>query len=172
MDPVKILTACNIQSTHTVADFGAGSGLVARAAAAMVPHGQVFAIEINKELVTRVTRDATDHHVTNLHVLWGDVEVAEGSKLAAGSVDIALCFNLLFLLDDKAAVLKEAFRVLRVGGKIVVVDWTESFGGLGPRPHHIFAQAAAETLLTAVGFKKRSDVLPAGDHHYAILFEK
>ncbi|MDB5188796.1 MAG: type 11 methyltransferase [Candidatus Nomurabacteria bacterium] len=172
MDPVKILAACSIQSTNTVADFGAGSGFVAQAAASLVPQGQVFAIEINKELVTRITRDAVDHRLSNLHVLWGDVEEFEGTKLAAGSVDIVLCFNILFVLEDKADVVKEAFRVLKTGGKIVVVDWTESFGGLGPQPHHIFTQAMAEALLTSVGFKKRTDTLPAGDHHYAILFEK
>jgi len=172
MDPVKILAACNLQTTDTVADFGAGGGFVSAAAAGLVPQGQVFAIEVNKELVTRLTRDATDHKIANLHVLWGDVEMPEGSKLATASVDVVLCFNILFLLDDKAAVIKEAFRVLKPGGKIVVADWTESFGGLGPQPHHIFTQVMAETLLQANGFKKLADITPAGDHHYAILFSK
>ncbi len=172
MDPVKVLEACNIQSTQTVADFGAGSGFVARAAVSLVPQGQVFALEINKEIVTRLTRDAVDHKLSNLHVLWGDVEIYEGSKLAAESCDIVLCFNLLFLLDDKVGVLKEAYRVLKPGGKVVVVDWTESFGGIGPQPHHIFSQQAAETVLTSIGFKKLDYQLPAGDHHYAILFSK
>lgn len=172
MDPVKVLAACNIQSTNTVADFGAGSGFVARAAASLVPQGQVFAIEINRELVTRITRDAQEHGIANMHVLWGDVELVEGSKLADVSVDVVLCLNLLFLRDDKAGVVKEAYRVLKPGGKIIVADWTESFGGIGPRPHHVFTQSTAEALLTSAGFKKRNDAIPAGDHHYGILFEK
>ncbi len=172
MDPVKVLAACNIQSTNTIADFGAGSGFVSRAAATLAPQGQVFAIEINRELVTRLTREVQEHTVPNLHVLWGDVEIPEGTKLAKESVDIVLCFNVLFMLDDKAGVAKEAYRVLKPGGKILVADWTESFGGLGPRPHHIFTQAAAETLLTSVGFKKLNGNIPAGEHHYGILFEK
>jgi ubiquinone/menaquinone biosynthesis C-methylase UbiE len=110
--------------------------------------------------------------VTNLHALWGDIESNEGSKLANESVDFVLCFNILFLLDDKAAAIKEAFRVLKTGGRIVVADWTESFGGLGPRPHHVFTKDMAETLLTSTGFKKLSDTLPSGAHHYAILFGK
>jgi SAM-dependent methyltransferase len=172
MDPLQTLAACNIHTIDSVVDFGAGSGFVSRGAAQLVPQGQVFSIEINKDIVTRLTRDAADHHLTNMHVLWGDVEKTEGTHLAHDSVDMVLCFNILFLLDDKTAVLKEAMRILKTGGRIVVVDWTESFGGLGPQPHHVFNQAAAETLLTSVGFKKLSDKIPAGDHHYAILFEK
>jgi len=172
MDPLQTLAACNIQATNSVADFGAGSGFVARAAAALVPQGQVFAIEINREIVTRLTRDAVDHNLSNLHVLWGDIEKNEGSHIAAESIDAVICFNVLFLIDDKAAVIKEAMRVLKPGGKIVVADWTDSFAGLGPRPHHVFPQAVAESILTSVGFKKLSEKLPAGDHHYAILFGK
>ncbi len=172
MDPVETLSAVHIQSTNTIADFGAGSGFVSYAAASLVPQGQVFAIEINKDQVTRMTRDATDRQMTNLHPLWGDIELPEGTKLANDSVDVVLCFNVLFLLDDKAAMLKEAFRVLKAGGKIAIVDWTESFGGMGPQPHHVFGQAMAEALLATVGFKKLADTLPAGAHHYAILFGK
>jgi ubiquinone/menaquinone biosynthesis C-methylase UbiE len=172
MDPSQTLAALHLQSTDTVADFGAGSGFVALAAAALVPQGQVFAIEINKEQVIRITRDAADKKLSNVHALWGDVELVEGSKLAHDSVDVVLCFNTLFMVDDKAALLREAYRVMKAGAKIAVVDWTESFGGIGPRPHHIFNQAMAETILTTVGFKKLSDTVPAGDHHYAILFGK
>jgi ubiquinone/menaquinone biosynthesis C-methylase UbiE len=172
MDPLQTLAACNILATDTVADFGAGSGFVARAAAGMVPQGQVFALEINKDIVTRLTRDAAEHQLANLHVLWSDIEAAEGSKLADESVDIVLCFNILFLLADKGAALKEAFRILKSQGKLVVADWTDSFGGLGPRPHHVFNKTMAEALVTSVGFKKLSDTIPAGDHHYAILFGK
>ncbi len=172
MDPVQTLAALHLQSTNTVADFGAGSGMVAALTAALVPHGQVFAIEINKDQVTRITRDALDKKLPNLHALWGDIETNEGTKLANESVDVVLVFNVLFLLDDKVAMLKEAYRVLKLGGKIAVVDWTESFGGLGPKPHHIFTQVMSETVLNSVGFKKIADALPSGDHHYAILFSK
>jgi len=172
MDPMQTLAACNILATNTVADFGAGSGFVAQAAAKLVPQGQVFAIEINHDVVTRLTRDASEKHIANLHALWGDIEAKEGSKLANESVDVVVCFNFLFLLDDKAAALKEAYRVLKPGGKIVIADWTESFGGLGPQPYHVFNKTMAESALTGVGFKKLSDMLPAGAHHYAVLFSK
>ena len=172
MNPRDTLVACNLQSTDIVADFGAGSGFMSRAASALVPQGHVYAIEINREIVARLIRDATDGALTNIHPLWGDIELPGGSKLDDGVANFVIISNILFHLDDKDSCMKEAWRVLKSGGRILVVDWTESFGGIGPAPHHVVPQSVAEALATHAGFIKVSDTIPAGEHHYAILFRK
>lgn len=172
MNPAVMLSACNLQVTDSVADFGAGSGFMARAIAGIVTRGDVFAIEINRDLVARITHEAEENKITNLHPLWGDVEIPGGSKLGDASVDVVVFSNILFQLDDKAGALREAYRVLKNGGHLLVVDWQESFSGLGPAPQHVFNQKMAEDLLANLGFTKLSDNLPAGEHHYAILFKK
>lgn len=172
MDPAETLAACNFQVTDTVADFGAGSGFIAKAIAGMVPRGSVFAIEINRDMVARIAHEAEEGQIKNLHPLWGDIEIAGGTKLADASVDVVVLSNILFQIDDKPGALKEAFRVLKSGGRLLVVDWQESFGGLGPAVHHVFNKETAESLITGIGFTILSDTLPAGEHHYAILFKK
>lgn len=172
MNPAQMLAACNLQVTDSVADFGAGSGFMARAIAGIVTRGNVFAIEINRDLVARITHEAQEQKITNLHPLWGDVEITGGSKLGEASVDVVVFSNILFQLDDKKGALKEAYRVLKIGGHLLVIDWQESFGGLGPAPQHVFNQNMAQELVSSLGFTKLSDNLPAGDHHYAILFKK
>lgn len=172
MDPAKTIAACNLQVTDTVADFGAGSGFVARALARAVPSGDVFAVEINRDLVARITREAQEQGLKNVHVLWGDIELAGGTKLADGSVDIVVLSNIMFQLDDKQGCVKEARRVLRDGGRLLIVDWQESFGGLGPHPDRVFTKEMAEQLFTHAGFTKLTDMIPGGEHHYAILFRK
>lgn len=172
MEPARMLAACNLQVTDNVADFGAGSGFLARELSSIVISGQVFAIEINRDLVARLIHEVQEKQIKNIQPLWGDIEIAGGSKLADSSVDMVVMSNILFQLDDKAGCIKEASRVLKSGGRILIVDWTESFGGMGPAPHHVFEQRMAEELLNSFGFKKLSDSLPAGEHHYAILFKK
>ena len=167
-----MLAACNLQVTDSVADFGAGSGFMAREIASIVTAGNVFAIEINRDMVARVIHEVEEKQIKNLQPLWGDIEIPGGSKLGDASVDMVVLSNILFQLDDKVGCIKEATRVLRPGGRILIVDWTESFGGLGPAPHHVFEQKMAEDLLTKSGFTKLSDKLPAGEHHYAIHFKK
>ena len=172
MDPVVTLAACNLQTTDTVADFGAGSGFVAHAAASLVPSGQVFAIEINRDIVARLTREVEDKHIKNIHTLWGDIEVKGGSQLKDASADFVILSNVLYHLEDKSGCINEASRVLKPGGRILVVDWTESFAGMGPAPHHVFTQVMAETLFLSMGYTKLSDTIPSGEHHYGVLFKK
>ena len=90
MAPKETLAACNLQVSDSVADFGAGSGFMAYAIASIVTRGNVFAVEINRDLVARMEHDAQEKGLTNLHPLWGDVEVAGGSKLGEGSVDVVV----------------------------------------------------------------------------------
>ncbi len=172
MDPAVLLALCNLQSTDTVADFGAGSGFVARAAAKLVPHGNVFAVEINREVVTRMTRDMADLKLTTVHPLWGDIEIPGGSQLGDASADFIILSNVLFHLEDKQGCAKEALRVLKPGGRILIVDWSESFGGMGPVPTQVVPPDRAAAFFTALGMTVLTTTLPAGDHHYAILLKK
>lgn len=172
MNPDQMLMACNIQSTDNVADFGAGSGFMARALSSIVVFGNVFAIEINRDLVARLAHEIEEKQIKNIQPIWGDIEMVGGSKLSDESVDMVILSNILFQIDDKASALKEAQRVLKPGGRVLVVDWQESFGGLGPAPHHVFDKSRAESLFASLNFTKLSDSLPAGEHHYAILFKK
>jgi len=172
MNPTQILAACNLQITDSVADFGAGSGFLSRAAAMIVSKGSVFAIEIHREIVARLARDAAEGHLDNLHPLWGDIELPGGTRLDNESVDFVIMSNVLFHLDDKLTCINEAKRVLKPGGRLLVVDWSESFGGLGPTPQAVVTKQLAEELCARAGFTKVSDSIPGGEHHYAILFKK
>lgn len=172
MDPIALMSACHILATESIADFGAGSGFVARAAAKLVPQGNVFAVEINREIVARLTREVNDMHISNLHPLWGDIEVAGGTKLGDASMDMVIISNTLFHLEDKDGCLKEAVRVLKPGGRLLIVDWSESYGGMGPQPQAVVTKDVAIALAARHGFAVYNDTLQAGEHHYAILLRK
>ena len=172
MDPTSLIASCNLQSTESVADFGAGSGFVARAAALLVPQGNVFAIEINRDIVARLTREAADMHISNLHPIWGDIEINGGSKLADKSMDMIIVSNTLFHIEDKDGCFREITRVLKPQGRLLIVDWTESFGGMGPRPQSVVTKEVALELAKRYGFELLNDKLQAGEHHYGILLKK
>ena len=53
----------------------------------------------------------------------------------------------------------------------MVIDWTDSYGGLGPRPGHILLEEEAQKIFESVGFKY-SKSFYAGDHHWGFIAER
>ncbi len=156
----------------TVVDFGAGSGHYVLAIAERLRNqGHVYAIDIQKDLLTRIKNDAHKKGYKNVEIIWGDLERAGASKIADELVDVVLVSNLLFQVEDKQAPLAEAMRILKLGGSLYVIDWAESFDGLGPIRKHVFKKDAAITLVKGVGFML-IDEFDAGAHHYGLAFIK
>lgn len=152
-----------------VADFGAGAGDITFTCAELVGEsGRVFAVDIQKELTAKIRNEAQRRDLDCVEVVWGDVEAQNGSTLSAESVDVVLLANLLFQVKDAAAVLKEAKRVLKPAGRLAVVDWSESFGHLGPRPDDIIDESEAKKLCEESGFEITGEI-NAGAHHYGFL---
>lgn len=168
--PEKVVSHFHIRAGDTVADFGAGSGYFVKVLAKAVgDDGLVHACEIQKNLVEAVGEQVRRDGLDNVEIHWCDVEEANGSKLPTDSLDIVLIVNSLFAFEDKPTALEEAKRVLRKGGRLIIIDWTESFGGLGPQPDQVIDAAAATNVAEQVGFTLERD-FDAGDHHYGLSF--
>ena len=161
-----------IEPGMRVADFGAGSGHYALAMAAATQNsGEVYVIDIQKDLLTRIKNQAHARGFNNIEVIWGDLERVGASKIADEHLDLVLVSNLFFQLESKESAFREAMRVLKPRGRLVVIDWTESFGGLGPIQKHVFPEKTAIAMAEACGFK-RAQSFSAGAHHYGLIFIK
>ncbi|KND47770.1 MAG: hypothetical protein AB201_02450 [Parcubacteria bacterium C7867-006] len=171
-DPVKNVESCGIQAGMEVADFGSGSGHYTLAAAkALMSTGRVYSIDVNKDLLTKLKNHATREGLYNVEVIWGDIEKPNGTKLRDSSIDLVFLGNILFQLDDKDGMIKELKRVLKPGGRVLVVDWADSFGGIGPTPKSVIKKDKAQTLFEKAGFHMDREV-SAGSHHYGFIFKK
>jgi ubiquinone/menaquinone biosynthesis C-methylase UbiE len=171
-DPAKIVEQCSIQAGMDIADFGSGSGFYSLAGArALASTGRVYAVDAQKDLLTKLKNVAVRDGIYNIEVIWGDVEKMNGTKLRDSSIDLVFMCNLLFLVEDKDTTIKEAKRILKPGGKVVFVDWEDSFGGLGPKPKSVFKKDKAEMLFEKLGFHKDREI-QAGSHHYGFIFKK
>lgn len=172
ISPEHHIDILHLEHTHTVADFGAGSGAYALAAAkAVAPSGVCYAVDLNRELLNRVKNDATFAHIHNLEIIWGDLEKKKGSTLPDSSVDAVLLCNTLFMLEDREAVLKEAYRILKNRGKLLVVEWSASHAGVGPHTTQVVSEKDARASVTEAGFVIEHDV-PGGDYHYGFVARK
>lgn len=103
----KNIEQLNLQPNQIVADFGAGSGAYTIAAAkAMNETGNVYAIDVQKDLLTRLENTCKEAHVSNVSFVWGNLEQVGGTKLRDQSVDVAILSNVLFQTPDKGGLSK------------------------------------------------------------------
>ncbi len=171
-DPVKNVDQCGLQAGMEIADFGSGSGFYTIASAkSLMATGRVYAIDAQKDLLTKLKNTATREGLYNVEVVWGDIEKAGGAKLRDGSVDFVFLCNILFQVDEKENVIKEAKRILKSSGKTLVVDWTDSFGGIGPKPADIVKKTDVMSMFEKEGFHLDREI-SAGGHHYGLIFKK
>ena len=153
-----------------VGDFGAGSGHYARAAAAIVGRdGKVYAIDVQEDVLKHLKLNTHAHHQSTIDALWGDIEKPGGTHLRDASLDAVILANTFFQIENRFGCLGEIKRVLKSGGKFMLVDWAGSYGGMGPVPEKVVSEHEAEAFFINGGFHKVKS-FRAGPHHYGIVF--
>lgn len=171
-DPKHNIEQFMLGEGSKVADLGAGSGHYTIAAAKAVgDSGKVFAVDVQKDLLERISALAKEEKLHNVSTVWGNIDKLGGSKIRDGSVDAAIVSNVFFQLDDKEEAIREVGRILRSGGKVMFVDWTDSFGGLGPPAEDIVTEDEVKMLFSKHGFVVDKSMY-AGEHHFGIIFRK
>lgn len=109
-----------IDSDEDVVDFGCGYGTFT-IAAAQLTSGTVYALDIEPPMLAATEARTRSLGLANVRVVGRDF-VADGSGLSDGSVGYAMLFNILHA-EDAIGLLREAFRVLRPGGRVGVIHW-------------------------------------------------
>ena len=172
LHPEKIIHAAMIHEGQKVADFGCGSGFFTRAAARAVGQGGVvWAVDAHRDILEHVTTLAKAEGLHNIKPVAADVEHRMGSMLHENSVDVVIATNILFSAHDKQALVENIWKVLKGGGRALVIDWKESFGGLGPHKEHVVTEKDARALFEKGGFTYLGE-LPAGAYHWGFSMRK
>lgn len=168
-DPEQNIAQFQLLPGQKVADLGAGSGFYALAAAKAVGEkGRVYAVDVQKEILARVKNDAAKAQLFNVDVIWGDLESIGGTHIHDGIIDAAIVSNILFQLTDRTTFMNELRRILRPNGRVLVVDWSESYGGMGPSKEMTISENDAKMLFEQNGFLV-DRAIPAGASHYGFI---
>lgn len=169
-DPKSNVLQLGLREGMKVADLGAGSGHYSIATAGAVGmDGRVYAVDVQEDLLKHLVDSAHQMGLRNVEMVWGDIERKGGTKLRDQSMDAVILSNVLFQLAEPKELIAEIKRILKPGGRLLVIDWAGAYGGMGPRPEQVVSEHTAEELFITGGFHKLKD-FRAGAHHYAIVF--
>jgi ubiquinone/menaquinone biosynthesis C-methylase UbiE len=129
----------------TIVEIGSGYGTFT-VPAAKKSTGKIFAFDIEPSMIEVARENARKAGLSNVTFSLRDV-LEQGTGLEAGSVDMALLFNILHF-SEKRALLEEAARILKEGGIVAIIHWRKDIAT--PRGPALNVRPDQDEILSAV----------------------
>lgn len=170
VNPNNVLRKLELKPDMKAADLGCGAGSWVLPLAEILEDGVVFAVDVQEEPLSALAGKARHQGLKNITTITADLE-SEVPGIQSESLDLVVIANVLFQLEDKEAVFREARRVLKKGGKLLIVDWKTEVP-LGPK-HGKISKLDVKNIAQKAGFTLVRDLeQETGIYHYGLVFTK
>jgi len=168
-----IVNKAQIEEKMKVADLGCGASghFVFPAAIAVGKKGKVYAVDILKTVLENIKKRAVQENLENIEEVWSDLEVFGSTKIESGSLDVAMLINTLYLSHKRVEMIREATRMTKKDGKLLIIEWENTASPLGPPVEERVRAESLKTAAPKLGLKLEEE-FEAGQYHYGLLFTK
>jgi ubiquinone/menaquinone biosynthesis C-methylase UbiE len=173
LDVALILKKAQVGDKVKVANLGCGSSghFVFPCADLVGKKGRVYAVDILKTVLDRISRQAKQENYQNIDAIWSNLEIYNATKIESGSLDSALLINILYQSHKRPEILRETIRMVKNGGTILVVEWKNIALPFGPPVEERVKQNLLEEAAKKLGLHLLEE-FDAGLYHYGLIFTK
>ncbi|NUM25782.1 MAG: methyltransferase domain-containing protein [Candidatus Buchananbacteria bacterium] len=173
LDPTEILARLGVKRGSRLADLGCGGAghFIIPAAQIVGSNTTVYAVDIMKSVLRSVTSKAAIEGVNNIKPIWSNLEVFNATKIPDQSLDFSLLINILFQSKDDESIIREAVRLLKPGGKLLVIDWNNVPSTIGPAVDDRISPDEVKKICARLKLTL-TDEFDAGNYHFGLIFTK
>ncbi|MFO0702515.1 MAG: methyltransferase domain-containing protein [Candidatus Andersenbacteria bacterium] len=140
------------------------------AARAVGPVGVVYAVDILQDNLRAIRSQAALFGLPNVVTIWADLEVPGSTKIPNDTCDATLLFKVLCQQEAHEKTLREAVRITKPGGRVILTEWAEARFGFCP-PERIVQKPQAVQLARNLGLELVEEHT-IDSFHYMLEFKK
>lgn len=168
-----IINKLSIKEGDLVADLGCGhfGYFVFKIAPIIGMTGLIYAVDILPPVLEDIKKQAYLENYPQVKTVWSNLEIFKGTNIESSSVDKALIVNVLSQSEKKVDIIREAVRILKRGGLLLIADWKNDALLFGPEADkrlkfEALKQAAVKLSLTTI------EEFEVGENYHALLLKK
>lgn len=168
LPPVETLEKLGLKPDDSFADIGCGIGYFTIPAAKMIGSNIAYALDTSAEMLAEVELRSTAAGVKN-------IETVKTTELDLLIPDESACFglmvNVIHEVVDKNQFMEETSRIIKPGGKLVIIDWEKETTEMGPPVDHRIDSDEVKTMLKEIGFECQ-ETINFAETFYGLVFVK
>ena len=134
-------------------------------------YGTIYAVDVIKQVLDEIKRKAKTENLPQIKTVWSDLEIFKATKIESNSLDSALLINVLNQSHKRTEILREATRLLKRGGSLMIVEWKDENTPLGPLIENRIKLKSLKLAILKLGLNIREE-FDAGQYHYGLILTK
>ncbi|MGF1567236.1 MAG: class I SAM-dependent methyltransferase [Nodosilinea sp.] len=166
--PYAAVESLGLKPTDVVADIGAGTGYFATRLAALVPQGQVLAVDIQPEMLALLEQELKTQGIDNVESILGQ---PDSPNLPPDSIDLALMVDAYHEFAYPHEMMTDIVAALKPGGRVILAEYRAENPMVMIKRLHKMSEAQVKREMAAVGLTwvKTEGFLP---QQHLLFFQK
>ena len=173
IDTKLIIEKTGINDDMRTADLGCGATghFVFPVAEAIGKNGVIYAVDILKNNLKNIEHRAQQENMPQVKTVWSNLEIFKATQIETASLDIGMLINILFQSDKRSEIIREAIRLIKKEGKLLIIDWNKVATPFGPSAEERVNKENLQTVCERLGLELQEE-FGAGQYHFGLVFLK